>query len=70
MAAETLKAKYFRGCDDPTCPYSGAHSHGGQWKVYWDGLTDAEKQSLRDKAGWEHLSLSAVAAQWGAIDGR
>lgn len=59
--------KFFRGCEDPACKYGRSkHSHGGQWKAFWDSLTPKEQQSLRDKAQWEHMSLSAVAAEWGA----
>lgn len=36
------------------------------WKSYWDGLSQEEKNSLRQKAQWEHMSLSAVAIEWGA----
>lgn len=36
------------------------------WKVYWDGLSENEKDSLRNKAKWEHMTLMAVAIEWGA----
>ncbi len=38
-----------------------------EWDAYWKGLTEAERQSLRDKAQWEHMSLIAVAREWGAV---
>jgi hypothetical protein len=37
-----------------------------EWQAYWSALTDREKQSLRDKASWEHMTLAAVASEWGA----
>lgn len=40
----------------------------GAWKRYWNCLSISERQSLRDKAAWEHMSLSAVAMKWGAAD--
>lgn len=36
------------------------------WNAYWDSLSETERQSLRDKARWEHMSLSAVASEWDA----
>jgi hypothetical protein len=38
-----------------------------EWHAYWGALTEAERQSVRDKAGQEHMTLSAVAMQWGAV---
>ena len=37
------------------------------WVNYWNGLTDKGRESLKEKARWEHMSLSAVAIEWGAI---
>jgi hypothetical protein len=54
-------AVYFNGVKD------GRFSHA-DWRTYWEGLTDGQRQSLRDKARWEHMTLSAVASQWGAIE--
>jgi len=36
-----------------------------EWKEWFDGLTDDQQQQLRDKAKWEHMTLSAVAMEWG-----
>lgn len=35
------------------------------WRIYWTSLSENEKQSLRDKASWERMTLSAVAIEWG-----
>ncbi len=43
-------------------------SHDGAWKIYWDGLNDREKTSLRRKAEWERMTLMATAIEWGAMD--
>lgn len=62
--------KYFR----PECPAScmlpknGRHHHPGAFEAYWQSLNTRERQSLRDKANWEHMTLSAVGRIWGAID--
>ena len=31
----------------------------------WVGLTDSQRDWLRHKAQWEHMSLKAVAKEWG-----
>lgn len=50
---------------------SGSRSFNREdWKDYWNSLTESERQSLRDKARWEHVSLSAVAIEWGAVADR
>lgn len=36
------------------------------WDDYWKSLTEEQKQTLRDKSAWEHMSLMAVAREWGA----
>lgn len=41
-----------------------------EWKNYWSGLTEVQRQFLRDKASWEHMTLSAVASVWGAPNDR
>jgi hypothetical protein len=63
-------AKYFRPVCPPDCPHpnNGRHHHRGQFEAYWQSLTAKEQQSLRDKANWEHITLSAVAREWGAIN--
>jgi hypothetical protein len=43
------------------------HFHQEDWKAYKASLSEAEMQSLRDKARWEQMSLSAVAMSWGAL---
>ena len=55
----------------PTCPGScsnpntGRHHHAGQWQKWWGGLSEAQRDELRAKASWEHMTLSAVAREWG-----
>lgn len=62
--------KYFRPVCPPNCrhPNDGRHSHPGAWQVYWGSLSEAQKQGLREKAAWEHMTLSAVARDWGAYE--
>lgn len=31
----------------------------------WTGLSDAQRDWLRHKAQWEHMSLRAVVLEWG-----
>lgn len=46
---------------------SGSRSHKSKdWKKYWDSLNESQKESLRQKAQWEHMTLSAVATEYGA----
>jgi hypothetical protein len=33
----------------------------------WNGITDEQRRALRDKAQWEHMSLSAVMLEWPSI---
>lgn len=60
--------KYFRPVCPPDCkhPNDGRHFHRGAFQAYWATLTKGERQSLRDKAAWEQMTLSAVATEWGA----
>lgn len=37
-----------------------------KWRDYWTALSPIQQQWLRDKAQWEHMTLTAVAAEWGA----
>jgi len=39
--------------------------HGGDFDRWFEQLTEKQRQQLRDKAAWEHMSLSAVAMDWG-----
>lgn len=39
-----------------------------QFSTLWHGLTEDERQWVRDKAQWEHMSLSAVLREWGVPD--
>jgi hypothetical protein len=48
------------------CQSIGFHLHGDDWDPYWNALTEGQKQALRDKAKWEHMSLSLVAIEWGS----
>lgn len=34
------------------------------WKKVWGALDETTKQAIRDKAQWEHMSLSAVMKDW------
>lgn len=34
------------------------------WRIVWDSLDETTKQSIRDKAQWEHMSLSAAMKDW------
>lgn len=43
------------------------HHHQDDWDSYWKTLTEGQRQSLRDKARWEQMTLSAVAMSWGAL---
>lgn len=52
---------------DPTPLDSPRAFKGEEWQAYWSALSEPEQQSLRDKASWEHMSLSAIAREWGAI---
>lgn len=36
-----------------------------QFQKVWSELTENERQWVRDKAQWEHMSLSAVLREWG-----
>lgn len=47
-------------------PSDNKVSTGSSWRAYWRGLTEDGRQSLRDKARWEKMSLMAVAIEWGA----
>ena len=51
-----------KSCPNPT----GRHMHGNDFGQWFATLTEPQKQWLRDKARWEHMSLSAVAIEWGA----
>lgn len=33
----------------------------------WRSLTEDQKQAVRDKATWEHMSLWAVCIEWPGI---
>lgn len=37
----------------------------GDFGAWFDALTEAQQEQLRDKARWEHMSLMAVAIEWG-----
>lgn len=61
------KRVYFEPeCTNPGCKSTGVHWHGDLFQQYWNGLTEPQREFLRDKAAWEHMSLSAVARGWGA----
>lgn len=67
MTDETCKyftAMHYEPHDD--CEAYGRHLHPDDWRAYWNSLSPNEQQSLRDKAQWEHMTLSAVAEEWGA----
>lgn len=34
------------------------------FRVVWDGMDENERQRVRDKARWEHVSLRAVLIDW------
>jgi hypothetical protein len=36
------------------------------WQL-WHKLSPEEQQSVRDKAQWEHMSLSAVMREWPSL---
>lgn len=35
-----------------------------EWHHFWASLSDDQKQQIRDKARWEHVSLWAAAEGW------
>lgn len=37
---------------------------GQDWRVLWGSLSDAQKERIRAKAQWEHMSLLAVIREW------
>lgn len=37
----------------------------GDFRQWFDALTEAQQTQLRDKARWEHMTLTAVAREWG-----
>lgn len=54
---------------EPTCPEGctayGEHFHKDDWNDYWGSLTPEQVGFLKHKANWEHMSVSAVAMEWG-----
>ena len=32
--------------------------------LFWSHLLEVERQRLRDKAAWEHMTLAYVALEW------
>jgi hypothetical protein len=47
-------------------PSGSKVSTSSAWRAYWRGLTEEGRQSIRDKARWEKMSLMAIAIEWGA----
>jgi hypothetical protein len=37
-----------------------------QFKVRWAGFTEAQREVVRAKAAWEHMTLWAVLNEWWA----
>ena len=35
-----------------------------QWKEAWNLLTDKQRDRIKAKAAWEHMSLSAITHEW------
>ncbi len=35
-----------------------------EWAQFWGGLTESQRDEIRAKARWEHMTLRAVAEQW------
>lgn len=61
------RIRYDGWCKDDGCPHTGTHTHGDAgWRAYWDGLTPAQQQWIKDKANWERMTLSAIAIEYGA----
>lgn len=58
----------FSLCEDAQCvaEHGEGHTHHDAWKAYWNALSPTQQQSIKDKARWEHMTLSAVAVEWGA----
>lgn len=52
-------------CSNPACQGVGEHFHDRQDREFFSQLTDAELEWLKNKARWEHMSISAVAREWG-----
>lgn len=64
--------KVFDGLHDGPhgeCDAVGDHFHDDEWKAYWAGLSGNEKDSLKRKAKYEGMSISAIACSWGAQAG-
>ena len=61
MMTDPTDSKKFPLCADPTCDSVGEHFHDDAWKAYWSSLSETEQQSLRNKAAWEHRSLSRLS---------
>ena len=38
------------------------------FKERWTKLTESQKQRVRDKSNWEHMSLWAVMNEWYATE--
>ena len=43
------------------------YTKGEHWPSYWNSLSESGRDSLRRKAKWEHMTLMAVAMEWGAV---
>jgi len=38
-----------------------------EWRAQWDAMRDDERQLVRDKAQYEHMSLWAVLNDWPSL---
>ncbi len=39
-----------------------------EFKQWWNALSEEQKDRVRAKAQWEHMSLSAVRLEWPGIE--
>ena len=63
---EQKPRRYFdASCHLAGCTTKIRHFHAGDFQAFWRSLSLTQQQFLRDKAGWEQMTLSAVAAEWG-----
>jgi len=35
------------------------------WRSFWETLTAPQQEWIKHKCNWEHMTRSAVAAEWG-----